>query len=102
MYREDPECITLNLKEKCIYLFVLKGYGGKDDKLHYLTSHLANLTLYLGIYKEVSGINFPVQHPSLLRDNLPSVSEVFLFEYNLELISGGWDGKDLSSFDFTQ
>ena len=40
--------------------------GGKDDKLHYLTPYLANLTLYFSIYKEVSGINFLVQHPTLL------------------------------------
>jgi len=44
-----------------------RGYEGKDDKLHYPTSHLANLTLYFSIYKKVSGINFLIQHPFLFR-----------------------------------
>ena len=37
---------------------VLRGYGGKDDKLYYLTSHLANLTLHFGIYKCILRVIF--------------------------------------------
>jgi len=54
----DRECITLNLKEKCFQMSVLRGYGGKDDKLYYLTSHLANLTLHFGIYKCILRVIF--------------------------------------------
>jgi len=32
-------------RENGFILGVLRGYGGKDDKLHCLTPHLANLTL---------------------------------------------------------
>jgi len=37
---------------------VLRGYEDKDDKLHYLIPHLANLPLYFGIYKKILRVNF--------------------------------------------
>jgi len=35
-----------------------RGYEGKDDKLHYLTPHLSNLTLYFGIYPAIYELIF--------------------------------------------
>jgi len=36
---------------------------GKDDKLRYLTSHLANLTLYSGIYPVIYELIFELCRP---------------------------------------
>jgi len=38
---EGQGCIALNLKEKCFQISILRGYEGKDDKLHYLKPYLA-------------------------------------------------------------
>jgi len=43
----DRECITLNLKEKCFQMSVLKGYDAQKVKLYYPIPYLANLALFL-------------------------------------------------------
>jgi len=67
---EDRECITLNLKEKCIHLFVLKGYGGQDDKLRYLTPYLANLTFYFGIYNRILKVILELCRPDGIMEDV--------------------------------
>jgi len=59
------ERFSFNLKEKCFQISVLRGYGGKDDKLHYLTSHLANLALYFGFYPMIYELIFELWKPIL-------------------------------------
>jgi len=36
----------------------LGGYEGKDNKINYLSSYLANLTFYFGIYKCILRVIF--------------------------------------------
>jgi len=40
---------------------VLRGYEGKDNKINYLSSYLANLTLYFIIYKCILRVNLTMQ-----------------------------------------
>jgi len=49
---------------------VLRGYEDKDDKLHYLITHLANLTLYFGIYNHILKVIFELCRPEI-KSGLP-------------------------------
>jgi len=60
------------LKEKCSQISVLREDRGTDDKLHYLTPYLANLTLYFDLYKCILRVIFGLCGPEL-KSGLPEL-----------------------------